>query len=194
MVADKRKVLDDDSDDDFAPSAEASPVEKPSKKKSKPKAPKAKPDTDGGAPKEKKPKQEANLDYGVDITQYDQSPELTEKYSAMSVTELNQWLKANRVVKGPANKANLVARCVDGELFGAEKLDDRELVALLLDDEAGAALFEEYEIIKALQTAPILHLARIVGPEVARQLKLRDIGGLIVRFVNSDPEPIRIDT
>ena len=119
MVADKRKVLDDDSDDDFAPSAEASPVEKPSKKKSKPKAPKAKPETDGGAPKEKKPKQEANLDYGVDITQYDQSPELTEKYSAMSVTELNQWLKANRVVKGPANKANLVARCVDGELFGA---------------------------------------------------------------------------
>ena len=119
MVADKRKVLDDDSDDDFAPSAEASPVEKPSKKKSKPKAPKAKPETDGGAPKEKKQKQEANLDYGVDITQYDQSPELTEKYSAMSVTELNQWLKANRVVKGPANKANLVARCVDGELFGA---------------------------------------------------------------------------
>ena len=118
MVADnKRKVLHDDSDDDFAPSAEASPVEKPSKKKSKPKASKAKPETDGGAPKEKK--QEANLDYGVDITSYDQSPELTDKYSAMSVTELNQWLKANRVVKGPANKANLVARCVDGELFGA---------------------------------------------------------------------------
>jgi len=126
--ADKRKADLSDSDDDFAPSAEASPEVKPKpKKKSKPKAAeKTKPkpeladDDDGtqASPKDKK-KKEAALDYGVDITTYDQSPELTAKYSAMSVTELNQWLKANRVVKGAANKANMVARCVDGELFGA---------------------------------------------------------------------------
>ena len=128
MGADKRKAELSDSDDDFAPSAEASPEVKPKpKKKSKPKAAeKTKPkpeladDDDGtqASPKDKK-KKEAALDYGVDITTYDQSPELTAKYSAMSVTELNQWLKANRVVKGAANKANMVARCVDGELFGA---------------------------------------------------------------------------
>ena len=126
--ADKRKADLSDSDDDFAPSAEASPEVKPKpKKKSKPKAaettkpkPELADDDDGtqASPKDKK-KKEAALDYGVDITTYDQSPELTAKYSAMSVTELNQWLKANRVVKGAANKANMVARCVDGELFGA---------------------------------------------------------------------------
>ena len=127
--ADKRKADLSDSDDDFAPSAEASPEVKPKpKKKSKPKAasatkpkPELADDDDDGtqaSPKDKK-KKEAALDYGVDITTYDQSPELTAKYSAMSVTELNQWLKANRVVKGAANKANMVARCVDGELFGA---------------------------------------------------------------------------
>ena len=127
--ADKRKADLSDSDDDLAPSAEASPEVKPKpKKKSKPKAADTKPkpeladddDDDGtqASPKDKK-KKEAALDYGVDITTYDQSPELTAKYSAMSVTELNQWLKANRVVKGAANKANMVARCVDGELFGA---------------------------------------------------------------------------
>ena len=129
MGADKRKADLSDSDDDFAPSAEASPEVKPKpKKKSKPKAadtkkpkPELADDDDDGtqaSPKDKK-KKEAALDYGVDITTYDQSPELTAKYSAMSVTELNQWLKANRVVKGAANKANMVARCVDGELFGA---------------------------------------------------------------------------
>ena len=128
MGADKRKADLSDSDDDFAPSAEASPEVKPKpKKKSKPKAasdtkpkPELADDDDGtqASPKDKK-KKEAALDYGVDITTYDQSPELTAKYSAMSVTELNQWLKANRVVKGAANKANMVARCVDGELFGA---------------------------------------------------------------------------
>ena len=128
--ADKRKADLSDSDDDFAPSAEASPEVKPKpKKKSKPKAADTKPkpeladddDDDGtqASPKDKK-KKEAALDYGVDITTYDQSPELTAKYSAMSVTELNQWLKANRVVKGAANKAvplnfglsKLVARIV----------------------------------------------------------------------------------
>ena len=117
MVADKRKADLSDSDDDFDPSSEASPAsaEKPSKKKAKPKREPEDRD-DGTSPKKKK-----NVDalrYGVDLTEFDQSPELTAKYAAMSTTELGQWLKANLVVR-PATKAHMVARCVDGELWGA---------------------------------------------------------------------------
>ena len=111
MVADKRKADLSDSDDDFDPSSEASPAsaEKPSKKKAKPKREPEDRD-DGTSPKKK------NVDalrYGVDLTEFDQSPELTAKYAAMSTTELGQWLKANLVVR-PATKAHMVARCVDG--------------------------------------------------------------------------------
>ena len=127
MVADKRKADLSDSDDDFDPSSEASPAlaEKPSKKKAKPRgsrrrnlpeeeeegrcsAPQREPEDrdDGTSPKKKK-----NVDalrYGVDLTEFDQSPELTAKYAAMSTTELGQWLKANLVVR-PATKAHMVA-------------------------------------------------------------------------------------
>ena len=137
MVADKRKADLSDSDDDFDPSSEASPAlaEKPSKKKAKPRGSRRRnlpeeeeecrcsalqrePEDrdDGTSPKKKK-----NVDalrYGVDLTEFDQSPELTAKYAAMSTTELGQWLKANLVVR-PATKAHMVARCVDGELWGA---------------------------------------------------------------------------
>ena len=118
MVADKRKADLSDSDDDFVPSAEASPAsaEKPSKKKAKPKREPEDGDDDGTSPKKKK--KDATLDYGIDLTEFDQSPELTAKYNAMSTAELGQWLTANRVVRG-ANKAQMVARCVDGELWGA---------------------------------------------------------------------------
>ena len=118
MVADKRKADLSDSDDDFVPSAEASPAsaEKPSKKKAKPKREPEDGDDDGTSPKKKK--KDATLDYGIDLTEFDQSPELTAKYNAMSTTELGGWLTANRVVRG-ANKAQMVARCVDGELWGA---------------------------------------------------------------------------
>ena len=66
----------------------------------------------------KKKEKDTHPDYGIDLTEFDQSPQLTAKYAAMSTTELGQWLKANRVVK-PASKAQMVARCVDGELWGA---------------------------------------------------------------------------
>ena len=116
MVADKRKADLSDSDDDFDPSSEASPAsaEKPSKKKAKPKREPEDRD-DGTSPKKKNADA---LRYGVDLTEFDQSPELTAKYAAMSTTELGQWLKANLVVR-PATKAHMVARCVDGELWGA---------------------------------------------------------------------------
>ena len=117
MVADKRKADLSDSDDDFDPSSEASPAsaEKPSKKKAKPKREPQDRD-DGTSPKKKK--NDDALRYGIDLTEFDQSPELTAKYAAMSTTELGQWLKANLVVR-PATKAHMVARCVDGELWGA---------------------------------------------------------------------------
>ena len=117
MVADKRKADLSDSDDDFDPSSEASPAsaEKPSKKKAKPK--REPEDSDDGTSPKKKKSVDA-LRYGVDLTEFDQSPELTAKYAAMSTTELGQWLKANLVVR-PATKAHMVARCVDGELWGA---------------------------------------------------------------------------
>ena len=72
MVADKRKVLDDDSDDDFAPSAEASPVNVEEEVE----AQGAQGQTRDGRwrPKEKKQKQEANLDYGVDILSTTRAP------------------------------------------------------------------------------------------------------------------------
>ena len=66
----------------------------------------------------KKKEKDTHPDYGIDLTEFDQSPQLTAKYPAMSTTELGQWLKANRVVK-PASKDQMVARCVDGELWGA---------------------------------------------------------------------------
>ena len=116
MVADKRKADLSDSDDDFDPSSEASPAlaEKPSKKKAKPK--REPEDRDD----ETSPKKKKNVDAALrrDLTEFDQSPELTAKYAAMSTTELGQWLKANLVVR-PATKAHMVARCVDGELWGA---------------------------------------------------------------------------
>ena len=120
MVADKRKGERSDSDDDFDPSSEASPAsaEKPPKKKAKPKREPEDGDDDGTSPKKKKKKDDADDRYGIDLTEFDQSPELTAKYTAMSTTELSQWLKANNIVI-PANKAQKVARCVDGELWGA---------------------------------------------------------------------------
>jgi hypothetical protein len=118
MDSDKRKAEVSDSDDDFAPSADASPVAKAKPTKKKAKSAKSTDDADGAKdPKEKKEKVK-ELDYGVDLTLADQSPELTAKYDAMSVTELGQWLKSNRMNQGAAKK-DKVARCVDGELFGA---------------------------------------------------------------------------
>ena len=118
MVVEKRKGDLSDSDEDFDPSSEAAPAsaEKPPKKKAKPKREPEGGD-DGTSPKKKK-KVDADDRYGFDLTEFDQSPELTAKYDAMSTMELSQWLKANRVVI-PANKAHKVARCVDGELWGA---------------------------------------------------------------------------
>ena len=120
-MVDKRKGDVSDSDDDFAPSPETSPAVSAKPAKKKPKA-KAKADADGGeGPDKKEKKAKPNvLDYGVDLTSFDQAPDLTAKYAKMSTAELGQWLKANRITKGaPPTKANLVARCVDGELWGA---------------------------------------------------------------------------
>jgi hypothetical protein len=66
----------------------------------------------------KKKEKDTHPDYGIDLTEFDQNPELTAKYAAMSAAELDDWLKANRVVV-PSKKVQKVARCVDGELWGA---------------------------------------------------------------------------
>ena len=174
----KRKpVMDEDSDVDFAPSpqspsssSEALPIELESPAVTKPKkdAKKRKGDQRKAPDSGKKKPKEAALEYGVDITEVDQSPELTNKYEKMKIEELKGCAQvrlarsraplpalvvvhvdlvptsvsprvssvdvtprptrvcspipapaqANRMLlSGP--KGVLVARCVDGELWGA---------------------------------------------------------------------------
>ena len=179
MPVDKKRkpVMDDDSDEDFAPSprspsssSDGPPVEPESPAVTKPKkdGKKRKGDQQKAPDSGKKKPKEAALEYGVDITEVDQSPELTNKYEKMKNEDLKAVLRvrlprpppasraprrlvffsrprrsrrasrrpptplrptasppslsapaqANRMLVG-GPKGTLVARCVDGELWGA---------------------------------------------------------------------------
>ena len=94
----KRKpVMDEDSDVDFAPSprspSSSSELESPAVTKPKKDAKKRKGDQRKAPDSGKKKPKEAALEYGVDITEVDQSPELTNKYEKMKIEELKAVLR-----------------------------------------------------------------------------------------------------
>lgn len=109
----KRKpVMDEDSDVDFAPSpqspsssSEALPIELESPAVTKPKkdAKKRKGDQRKAPDSGKKKPKEAALEYGVDITEVDQSPELTNKYEKMKIEELKAVLRVRLARPRPAS-------------------------------------------------------------------------------------------
>ena len=86
-------VIDDDSDEDFAPSPSPSAADGAKKRKQPPmKKTKAKHD-DVSPSAGKKPKKEADAEYGIDLTEVNQDVDLTQKYGAMKNDELKEWLK-----------------------------------------------------------------------------------------------------
>lgn len=102
-----------------APSSPSSPASPPARKKAK--KPSATPDAADPAPgsaKKRAATKPKDPEFGVDLTEHDQAPDLTRKYDAMKTDALKLVLKANRAITSGA-KAALVARCVDGELWGA---------------------------------------------------------------------------
>ena len=114
MPVDKKRkpVMDDDSDEDFAPSprspsssSEGPPVEPESPAVTKPKkdGKKRKGDQQKAPDSGKKKPKEAALEYGVDITEVDQSPELTNKYQKMKIEELKAVLRVRLARARPAS-------------------------------------------------------------------------------------------
>ena len=102
----KRKpVMDEDSDVDFAPSPQSpsSSSESPAVTKPKKDAKKRKGDQRKAPDSGKKKPKEAALEYGVDITEVDQSPELTNKYEKMKIEELKAVLRVRLARPRPAS-------------------------------------------------------------------------------------------